>query len=142
MLFARDCLRSVGPGGPTVSVPGEFEDAGRAPDPLHSAAGAEGPGTEIADEGGDGLTEAAAPFGSEAVVVGDEAAQGVVGRQIGPPGSTTPRQVPGAVGVSLGLNAVGDVVVGGAPSVVVWRSGYVGVRWLTVESSAGDSRGV
>ncbi|MFI6086231.1 hypothetical protein ACIBBB_35800 [Streptomyces sp. NPDC051217] len=51
-------------GGPAVPVPGEFVDAGHAPDALDAQAGAELAGAEVGDEGPrDGLMEAAGVVG-------------------------------------------------------------------------------
>ncbi|MFI1259260.1 hypothetical protein ACH4U6_36925 [Streptomyces netropsis] len=58
LLHAAPCVITVG-------VPGELEDAGRAPDTLHSEAGAEASGAQVVDEGRHGLAEEASLFGRE-----------------------------------------------------------------------------
>jgi len=77
-------------------------------DSLDPEACTEASGASVVNEGGDGLAEAAALFRGEAVKVAGEAGCCLVGRHAGPPGSTKPPAVPGAVGVSLGVKGVGD----------------------------------
>jgi hypothetical protein len=68
--------RPVGLGGATVPVPGEFEDAGRAPYALGAEAGAEVAVSRVVDEGRYGLAEATSLFWGEAVWVGGERGEG------------------------------------------------------------------
>lgn len=81
MLLAGVYRRPVLPGRPPVAVPGQLEDAGRAADALHAQTGAEATasGAQVVDEGGHGLAEPAALLRGEAVKVGGEARQGLVG---------------------------------------------------------------
>jgi hypothetical protein len=60
VLHARGHLWPVLLGRPSVAVPGQLEDAGRAADALHTQTGAEAPpsGAQVVDEGVDGLVEA------------------------------------------------------------------------------------